>query len=139
MASRYTNEQLEDLAIAAIEKHKLFFIQDIVAYLPIGSSQFYNRNLEKSESIKEAMMEQRVKIKVSMRYKWFTSTNATLQMGLMKLISTDEERIKLSQTFKDVTTQGEKIFEEIDYSKLSKATLLELAEASNKPNIEIEE
>tara|TARA_R110002153_G_scaffold139393_2_gene290007 strand:- start:1032 stop:1451 length:420 start_codon:yes stop_codon:yes gene_type:complete len=139
MASRYTNEDLEKLAIKAIQKHKLFFIQDIVSYLPIGSSQFYNRNLEKSESIKEAMMKERTEIKVAMRYKWYKSDNPTLQMGLMKLISTDEERIKLSQTFKDVTTQGEKITDEIDYTKLSKATLLELAEASTKTNIEIED
>ena len=139
MASKYTNEDLEKLSVDAIEKNKLFFIQDLIAYLPIGSSQFYNRNLEKSESIKEAMNNMRTIVKVSMRSKWYKSTNATLQMGLMKLISTDQERIKLSQTFKDITTQGEKIVDEIDYSKLSKATLLELANASNKENIEIED
>jgi len=31
-----------------------------------------------------------------MRSKWYKSENATLQMGLMKLISTDEELRKLS-------------------------------------------
>jgi hypothetical protein len=139
MASKYTNLDLEDIAIEAIETNRLFFIQDVIAYLPIGSSQFYNRELEKSESIKEAMMEQRVKIKVSMRSKWFKSENATLQMGLMKLISSDEERMRLSQTFQDITSKGEKITEDIDYSKLSKQTLLELAEASTKTNIEIDD
>ena len=139
MASKYTDDDLIEISVKAVEKHKLFFIQDIIAYLPIGSSQFYNRNLEKSETIKEAMNEQRTLLKVSMRSKWYISKNATLQMGLMKLIATDEERIKLSQTFKDITTQGEKITDDIDYSKLSKETLLELANASKKSNIEIED
>ena len=83
MASKYTNEDLEKLSVDAIEKNKLFFIQDLIAYLPIGSSQFYNRNLEKSESIKEAMNNMRTIVKVSMRSKWYKSTNATLQMGIL--------------------------------------------------------
>ena len=44
-----------------------------------------------------------------MRSKWYKSDNATLQMGLMKLISSDEERQRLSQTHIDHTTKGKEI------------------------------
>jgi len=40
----------------------------------------------------------RTELKVSMRSKWYKSNAPALQMALMKLICTDEERIKLSMT-----------------------------------------
>ena len=105
----YDKDKLEKQALDAIEKHKLFFIQDIIAYLPCSSSTFYDYELEKSETIKEALTKVKTDIKVSMRSKWYKSDNATLQMGLMKLISTNEERKRLSQTHIDHTSKGENI------------------------------
>lgn len=92
----YNYKDLERQSVAAIEKHKLFFIADIIAYLPCVSSTFYDFELEKSEAIKTALLKVKTEIKVSMRSKWYKSENPTLQMGLMKLISTDEELKKLS-------------------------------------------
>lgn len=92
----YKKTELEKLSLEAIEKHKLFFIEDIIAYLPCCSATFYNHELEKLETIKDALKKVKTDIKVSMRSKWYKSDNATLQMGLMKLLSTDEELRKLS-------------------------------------------
>jgi hypothetical protein len=92
----YNYIDLEKQSLEAIEKHKLFFITDVVAYLPCSSSTFYDYKLEKSETIKEALTKVKTELKVSMRSKWYKSQNATLQMGLMKLLSTDEEIKKLS-------------------------------------------
>ena len=92
----YDRNKLEQQALEAIEKHKLFFIADVVSYLPCSSSTFYDLELEKSEAIKAALTKVKTEIKVSMRSKWYKSENPTLQMGLMKLISTDEELRKLS-------------------------------------------
>ena len=92
----YKTEELEKQALEAIEKHKLFFIEDIVAYLPCDKKTFYNHNLHEFPSIKDALLEVRTNLKVSMRSKWFRSENPTLQLALMKLLSNDQELRKLS-------------------------------------------
>ena len=92
----YNRDELEQKSLEVIEKHKLFFIQDIIAYLPCTSSTFYHLELEKSEKIKDALTEVKTNLKVNMRSKWYRSENPTLQLALMKLVSTDEELRKLS-------------------------------------------
>lgn len=92
----YKYEDLEKQSVAAINKHGLIFIADIIAYLPCAHSTFYEKNLEKSDAIKKALTEVKTKLKVSMRSKWYKSDAPALQMGLMKLLSTDDEIKKLS-------------------------------------------
>ena len=41
--------------------------------------------------------------------KWFDSNNATLQIGLMKLLGSDEERKKLSSSYLDHTSDGKEL------------------------------
>lgn len=59
--------------------------------------------------LKEALDKNRVTLKVELRKKWRDSDNATLQMGLMKLIASNEERKSLSQSYHDLTTEGKSI------------------------------
>ena len=99
----YKTEELEKQALEAIEKHKLFFIEDIVAYLPCSKHTFYDHKLHEVHTIKDALLKVRTNLKVSMRSKWYKSQNATLQMGLMKLLSSDEELRKLAMQH----TEGE--------------------------------
>jgi len=110
----YDRNELEATAIAAIKKHKLFFIQDVIAYLPCTSSTFYHLGLEKSESIKEALLEIKTNIKVSMRSKWYLSEQPTLQLALMKLISSEEELRKLSMSHNVLEEKEKPIFNGID-------------------------
>jgi len=110
----YDRNELEATAIAAIKKHKLFFIQDVIAYLPCTSSTFYYLGLEKSESIKEALLEIKTNIKVSMRSKWYLSEQPTLQLALMKLISSEEELRKLSMSHNVLEEKEKPIFNGID-------------------------
>lgn len=110
----YDRNKLEKQALEAIEKHKLFFIQDVISYLPCNSATFYNLELEKLETIKDALTKVKTDIKVSMRSKWYKSENATLQMGLMKLISTDEELRKLSMQHNANEEVEKAIFKNID-------------------------
>jgi len=105
----YKYKELEKQSVDAIEKHKLFFIADVTSYLPCDYSTFYNLKLHESDIIKAALLKVKTDIKVSMRSKWYKSENPTLQMGLMKLISTDEELKKLSMQYSDVTTKGESL------------------------------
>lgn len=105
----YKTEDLEKQALEAIEKHNLFFINDLVAYLPCSKQTLYDHKLEQLDSIKKALEANRIKTKNGLRAKWYKSKNAAVQVALMKLIADDEERKKLSQTYTDVTSAGEKV------------------------------
>jgi hypothetical protein len=94
----YKTDDLLKQSLAAIEKHKLFFIEDIVAYLPCSKETFYQHKLHESDALKSALLKVKTEIKVSMRSKWYKSENPTLQMGLMKLIASPEELKQLSMT-----------------------------------------
>lgn len=94
----YNPKELEKKALEAIEKNKLFFIDDVIAYLPCSRATFYNLELEKLDTIKDALTKVKTEIKVSMRSKWYKSDNPTLQMGLMKLIASPDELKQLAMT-----------------------------------------
>ena len=112
MAYKYS--ELEKQSLDAIEKHKLFFIADVTSYLPCDYSTFYNLKLHESDIIKAALLKVKTDIKVSMRSKWYKSDNPTLQMGLMKLISSDDELRKLSMQHNTNEEYEKPIFKQLD-------------------------
>jgi hypothetical protein len=98
----YDKNKIFEQAKEVIVKNKLFFIEDIVAFLPISKPTFYEYfDIDSNEfnELKELLETNRVTLKVSMRSKWYTSNAPALQMALMKLIATPEELKKLSMTF----------------------------------------
>lgn len=97
----YDTEKLKKKAIEAIKEHRLFFIEDVVAYLPCDRSTFYNHELHELDTIKELLEKNRIEVKVSMRSKWYKSDNPTLQMGLMKLLATETERRRLAMEYRE--------------------------------------
>lgn len=110
----YDKKKIFEKAKEAIVKHKLFFIDDIIAFLPISKSTFYEWKLEQSDELKDLLNINRTELKVSMRSKWYKSNAPALQMALMKLIASPEELRKLSMNHQ-VTEEVEKpIFKNID-------------------------
>ena len=108
----YDKQKIFEQAKEMIVKNKLFFIDDIVSFLPCGKTTFYeffHPDSNEMNELKGLLETNRVELKVSMRSKWYKSNAPALQMALMKLICNDDERRKLSMTQTDVTTQGEKI------------------------------
>lgn len=110
----YNKNKILKQAKEVIVKNKLFFIEDIVAYLPCGKTTFYELfplGSNELNELKELLEQNRVEIKVSMRSKWYKSENATLQLALMKLIGTDEEAHRLNGSSQkiDATTNGKDI------------------------------
>ena len=100
----YKTEDLFKTAIEQIKKHKLFFIEDIIAFLPCHKSTFYEHFPNESDYYKkmfEELEKNRTELKVSMRSKWYKSNAPALQMALMKLICTDEERKKLAMQYSE--------------------------------------
>jgi hypothetical protein len=107
MAYKYS--ELEKQALEAIEKHKLFFIADVVCYLPCSYVTFYDFKLNESNAIKDALSKVKIDIKVSMRSKWYKSTAPALQLALYKLIAMPEEIKALQMNYTDHTTNGKDI------------------------------
>lgn len=108
----YDRKKIFEQAKEMIVKHKLFFVEDIVAFLPCSKQTFYDFfpvESDELDTLKTLLEVNRTTLKVSIRSKWYTSNAPALQMALMKLICSDEERKKLSMTYNDVTTDGEKI------------------------------
>jgi hypothetical protein len=98
----YDRIKIFEQAKEVIVKHKLFFIEDIVSFLPISKPTFYEYfpvDSNEVNELKELLETNRVSLKVSMRSKWYTSNAPALQMALMKLIATPEELKKLSMQF----------------------------------------
>lgn len=113
----YDTKVLFEKAKEAIVKHKLFFVDDIVAFLPCAKPTFYEHfplNSNQLNELKELLETNRTELKVSMRSKWYKSNAPALQMALMKLIASPEELRKLSMNHQ-VTEEAEKpIFTNID-------------------------
>ena len=100
----YDRKKIFEQAKEVIVKHKLFFVDDIVAFLPCATSTFYDffpANSEELEELKELLNQNRTELKVSMRSKWYKSNAPALQMALMKLICTDDERKKLAMQYSE--------------------------------------
>lgn len=98
----YDRKKIFEQAKEMIVKHKLFFVDDIVSFLPCSKSSFYEFYPDGSDELDElkGLLEvNRTTLKVSMRSKWYTSNAPALQMALMKLIATPDELRKLSMQF----------------------------------------
>ena len=100
----YKTEDLFNTAMEQIKKHKLFFIEDIIAFLPCRKSTFYEHFPNDSDYYKkmfEELERNRTELKVSMRSKWYKSNAPALQMALMKLIATPDELKRLSMQYNE--------------------------------------
>jgi len=111
-----TKEQHEKEITDVIVKHKIMKINHIFQhYTDLQHSQFYNLDLDKSESIKEAIQTNKSKAVSYMLNKWVGSDNATLQISAFKVLCEDEDRKKLSMQFveSEITHQVRKFEVEI--------------------------
>ena len=120
--TKHSTNSLEKKCLQVIKKHRLVFIMDVVTFLPIGRSSFYTYGLDKLDSIKDALEENKIDMKREMRSKWKESPAPALQLGLMKLLSSDDERRALSTSFME-TKQKHKVE---DLSQFTTAQLTDM-------------
>jgi hypothetical protein len=121
----YDTNKLYEQAVKAIEENNLFFVDDIIAFVPCSRATFYDHfpvNSDKLNNLKELIEENKINQKVKMRKKWGDSDNATLQMGLMKLITTDEERKRLATAYMETNQKHTTV----DLSELSTDDIVNL-------------
>ncbi len=108
----YDKEHIYNEAIKAIEENHLYFISDVVAYVPCVSSTFYEffpPDSEESENIKELLNDNRISTKVKLRRKLENGDKAAEILALYKLIATEDERRALSMQHIDHTSKGDKM------------------------------
>jgi hypothetical protein len=96
----------------AIEEHSLYFIEDVVAFLPIVKVTFYDYfpiDSDEMNTIKELLDDNKIATKVKLRKKLGEGEKAAEILALYKLIATEDERRALSMQHVDHTTKGEQI------------------------------
>ena len=110
--TRYDREAIFEKCKEVIEQNRLFFIEDVIAFLPISKPTFYVYfPMESYElnTLKEMINKNKVLTKTEMRSRWYQSENPTLQIALYKTICSDDERKMLSTNHTDITTNGKSI------------------------------
>lgn len=106
----YDKKKIYEQAKEAIVKHNLFFIEDIIAFVPCGRSWFYENfkdGTDEMDNLKQLLEDNRIKTKSSIRAKLYKSQKAAELLALYKLICTDDERKKLSMQYNETQLKGE--------------------------------
>ena len=108
----YNKAKLYEQAKEAIEKNNLFFIEDIVAFIPCTKPTFYDYfpvDSDELNDLKERLDQNKIKTKSGIRAKLWKSEKAAELLALYRLIATPEEHQKLNQSYIDHTSKGDKI------------------------------
>ena len=128
----FDKEKIFKQAKELIVKHKLFFIEDVVAWLPISKDTYYRFfpiDSDEYDELKQLIEENTIKVKTSIRRKLHSSGKASELIPLYKMIASIEERNRINQTNIDHTTNGKDI-KPIDLSQYSYEELLKLRNGS---------
>jgi len=106
----YDKAKILKTAIAAAIENKLFFIDDIIAYVPCSRATFYEYQLDKSDALRTEINKNKISVKVSLRAKWYHSDNTTLQLALYRLCATVEELRALAM-YHQIESKDPPVFE----------------------------
>lgn len=134
----YDKEKILEQAKQAIKDNKLYFIEDIVAWIPISKKTLYEwwpADSDECNSLKELLEENKIKTKSEIRSKLFKSEKAAELLALYRLICTKEEHQLLNQQYIDHTTKGETLNAQIDLTKYTDEELRTIAELQRKGGI----
>jgi hypothetical protein len=124
----YNKTKIFEQSKSVIKKYGLYFIEDIVAYLPCAKPTFYEFFPPESNelnTLKELLEINKVETKVEIRGKLLKGDKAAELIALYKLICTEEERRSLSM--QEIKHSGQMVVTGIEYIIPN--------EDKNKPNI----
>ena len=114
----YDKEKIFEQAKDAIQKHKLFFMDEVPDFLPCSRSTFYDYFPDGSDELdtfKSLIAINKTEVKTSLRSKWYKSNAPALQLALYKLIASPDEHRSLQMNYQDVTSQGKRILPKIEW------------------------
>jgi hypothetical protein len=104
----YDKDKIYEQAEEAIKKNNLFFVEDIVAFLPCCKKTFYEFfpvGSNELHTLKDLLEDNKIKTKSSIRAKLWKSNRASELLALYRLIATPEEHQKLNQSYVEQTTK----------------------------------
>lgn len=99
----YDRDEIYQQAQAAIRDHNLFFIEDVVAFLPISKQTFYRFfpiECDEYDALKKMLEANKIRTKASIRNKLYKGKGGDL-IALYKMICTEDERRALSMSYID--------------------------------------
>jgi len=102
----YNKEKIYNQAIEAITNNNLFFVEDIVAWLPISKAtlyEFFPVESDELNNLKNLLNINKTKTKSAIRAKLFKSDKAGELLALYRLICTPEEHRLLNQSYTELT------------------------------------
>lgn len=108
----FDRDKLYQQAKTAITENNLFFIEDIVAFIPCSKPTFYEHfpiDSNELNNLKDLLEQNKIRTKSSIRAKLYKSPKAAELLALYRLICTPEERLMLNQSYIDITTKGKEI------------------------------
>jgi hypothetical protein len=111
----YNKDEIIKQALQVIEDEQLTRISEVICFIPIASSTFYEWELEKSEEILSKINEVKVKLKHKMKRKWSLSDNPALAIAAFKLIADEDEAdaLNTSKVKQDTKLSGSVIWNEV--------------------------
>lgn len=127
----YNKEELEQQILKVIEENELTFFNEISLYVAASRATLYNQEVDKLDTIREALETNRIKQKAAMRKKWRGSDNPALQISAYRLLADEEEMKKLTMNKVEtsgpnggaIQTESKHIVEFRDYGKGDQATV----------------
>lgn len=115
----YDKKKIYEQAEESIKKNNLFFIEDIVAFLPCSKPTFYDffpPDSNELNTLKDLLDDNKVKTKSSIRAKLWKSNKASELLALYRLIATPDEHRLLNQTY--LETKNTHTVKDFDITKL---------------------
>ena len=116
-------KDIYDKSLELCNDKTFHFVSDIIASLPCGRSTFYSlipKDSDNLNNIKEILEQNCIEEKRAIRKKLSKSDKSGELLALYKLIGTEEDRRKLSQTHLDIKSDNEPIGLEINFVKREK-------------------
>ena len=111
-------KKIYDIAIKTIEENRdVYFVKDVVAFLPCGNSKFYMLFPDGSDgmdAIKEMLGQNKVKTKLEIKAKLRSGDKASELIALYKLIGDEDERKRLSMNYTE-NTNRDVVIPEIEF------------------------
>ena len=106
--ARYDKSKIFEKAIKAIEDEELFFIEDIVAFVPIVKQTLYDYfpiDSYEMDTFKAMLNNNKIRVKSKIRKKLFKSEKAAELLALYRLVSSPEEHRLLNQQYIEQTNE----------------------------------
>jgi len=102
----FDRDKLYQQAQTAITENNLFFIEDVVAFIPCSKPTLYEHfpvGSNELNNLKDLLEQNKIRTKSAIRAKLYKSPKASELLALYRLICTPEERKKLNQNYIELT------------------------------------